>query len=304
MANLTTVAPRFQTVWEDFTVLDTTLYTTKKDINDLNASDNCRLVALNFARYNGYNGLAYGESSTETGITEQQAHDKWTTVFNAQQSIVKNQITKSPIKKISQTVYDGLVLYYWITGKLFYVTAIEGTYSLLESILNNDFDTVASMISRSNVNQAKCIRASSVLRLADYGKNKNRTWMRSHGIFYMRDQNEKFLLSDTELKRARFAYYAETLKFMPFTPESIKRDIVKKYNQTLIRQSFTYSGSSVFTLNAQPSMTPIEKLQVKVNGSIIQHLYDFTLGSTGNANQLTITKSLTNNDIIETTIKI
>ncbi len=304
MANLTTVAPRFQTVWEDFTVLDTTLYTTKKDINDLNASDNCRLVALNFARYNGYNGLAYGESSTETGITEQQAHDKWTTVFNAQQSIVKNQITKSPIKKISQTVYDGLVLYYWITGKLFYVTAIEGTYSLLESILNNDFDTVASMISRSNVNQAKCIRASSVLRLADYGKNKNRTWMRSHGIFYMRDQNEKFLLSDTELKRARFAYYAETLKFMPFTPESIKRDIVKKYNQTLIRQSFTYSGSSVFTLNAQPSMTPIEKLEVKVNGSIIQHLYDFTLGSTGNANQLTITKSLTNNDIIETTIKI
>ena len=304
MANLTTVAPRFQTVWEDFTVLDTTLYTTKKDINDLNASDNCRLVALNFARYNGYNGLAYGESSTEIGITEQQAHDKWTTVFNAQQSIVKNQITKSPIKKISQTVYDGLVLYYWITGKLFYVTSIEGTYSLLESILNNDFDTVASMISRSNVNQAKCIRASSVLRLADYGKNKNRTWMRSHGIFYMRDQNEKFLLSDTELKRARFAYYAETLKFMPFTPESIKRDIVKKYNQTLTRQSFTYSGSSVFTLNAQPSMTPIEKLQVKVNGSIIQHLYDFTLGSTGNANQLTITKSLTNNDIIETTIKI
>ena len=51
-------------------------------------------------------------------------------------------------------------------------------------------------------------------------------------------------------------------------------------------------------------MTPVEKLQVKVNGSIIQHLYDFTLGSTGNTNQLTITKSLTNNDIIETEIKI
>ena len=304
MANLTTVAPRFQTVWEDFTVLDTTMFTTKKDIGDLNASDACKLVALNFARYNGYNGLAYGESSTTVGVTEQQSFDIWTTVFNTQQSIVKNQLLKSPVKKLSQTAYDGLVLYYWITGKLFYVTAIEGTYNMLDSIVNNDFNTVASMISRSNINKSKCITASTVLRLADYGKNKNRTWMRSHGIFYMRDQNEKFLLSDAELKRARFAYYAETLKFMPFTPESIKRDIVKKYNQTLTRQSFTYSGTSVFTLNAQPSMTPVEKLQVKVNGSIIQHLYDFTLGSTGNANQLTITKSLTNNDIIETEIKI
>ena len=304
MANLTTVAPRFQTVWEDFTVLDNILYTTKKDIGDLNASDNCKLVALNFARYNGYNGFAYGESTTTSGLTEQQSFDKWTTVFNTQQSIVKNQLIKSPVKKLSQSVYDGLVLYYWISGKLFYVTAIEGTYNMIDSILNNDFDTVASMISRSNINKSKCIIASTVLRLADYGKNKNRTWMRSNGIFYMRDQNEKFLLSDVELKRARFAYYAETLKFLPFTPESIKRDIVKKYNQTLIRQSFTYSGTSVFTLNAQPSMTPVEKLQVKVNGSIIQHLYDFTLGSIGNANQLTITRSLNNNDIIETEIKI
>ena len=29
MANLTTVAPRFQTVWDDFTVLDRSLYLTK-----------------------------------------------------------------------------------------------------------------------------------------------------------------------------------------------------------------------------------------------------------------------------------
>ena len=49
MANLTTVIPRFQTVWEDFTVLDTTMYTTKKDIGDLNASDACKLVALNLS---------------------------------------------------------------------------------------------------------------------------------------------------------------------------------------------------------------------------------------------------------------
>lgn len=304
MANLTSVAPRFQTVWDDFTVLDRTLYITKNDIANVNASDSCVLLALNFARYNGFHGYAYGESAITEGITEQQAFDSWTTVFNEQQRIVKNQLSRSPITKISQSVYDGLILYHWITGNLFYVQSTEGTYSMLQSILDDDFNTVASMIRRSSTNQSKCIKASTVLRLADYGKSKNRTWMRTNGIYYMRDQNEKFLLDDTLLKRARFAYYAETLKFLPFTPESIKRDIVKRYDKTLVKQSFTYSGTSVFTLNAQPSMTPVEKLQVKVNGSIIQHLYDFTLGSTGNTNQLTITKTLTTNDIIETQIKI
>tara|TARA_B100001094_G_scaffold301596_1_gene328040 strand:+ start:6641 stop:7555 length:915 start_codon:yes stop_codon:yes gene_type:complete len=304
MSNLTSVEQRFQTVWEDFTVADNNLYSTKNDVENVNASDNCKLVALNFARYKGYTQTAYGEGSVTTGLTEQQSFDQWTTIFNEQQRIVKNQLQRSPITKISQSVYDGLILYHWITGKLFYVEAVEGTYTMLDSILNDDLDTVASMIRRSSINQLKCIKASTVLRLADYGKNKNRTWMRTNGIHHMRDQNEKFLLNDAELKRARFAYYAETLKFLPFTPESIKRDIANKYSKTISKQSFTYSGSSIFTLISQPSMTPVEKLQVKVNGSIIQHLFDYTLGTTGSANQLTITKSLTNNDIIETSIKI
>ena len=51
-------------------------------------------------------------------------------------------------------------------------------------------------------------------------------------------------------------------------------------------------------------MEPVEKLQVLVNGEIIQHLFDFTLGTTGSKSILTISKSLTNNDKIDTIIKI
>ena len=71
------------------------------------------------------------------------------------------------------------------------------------------------MIGRNTINNDKCKKAATVLRLADYGKNKNRTWMRTNGIQSMRDMNEKNMLDIDELKRARYAYYAETLKFLP-----------------------------------------------------------------------------------------
>ena len=47
-------------------------------------------------------------------------------------------------------------------------------------------------------------------------------------------------------------------------------------------------------------MNPVEKLQVKVNTNIIQHLFDYTVLG----NVLTITKELTAGDLIYTTIKI
>ena len=298
--SLDSVARRYQTVWEDFVVQSHHLYHTELEIDSVNASANCELVALNFARYNGFNGFAYGESSVDTGITEQQAYDLWITEFDKQQRLVKNQMKSNDIKLISQSVYDGIVLLNWATGNVFNVDAVEGQYNLLPHIKTKAYDTVADMIKRSDMNNEKCIKAATVLRLADYGKTKNRTWMRTNGIYNMRDQNEKNLLSDSELRKARYAYYAETLKFLPFTPESIKRDISNKYNKTLIRQTFTYSGTTTFTLNKTPSMTPVEKLQVIVNGDIIQHLFDFTVSGT----TLSITKTLQTDDFIETIVKI
>ena len=291
---------RNKTVWSDFTVLNNTLYTTGIDSKNLIASDSCKLTALNFSRYVGFNGYAYGESAVSAGLTEQQAFDIWTIEFNKQQTFVQKQIISSGIRSLSQTVFDGLVILNWATGQVFYVDAVEGQYNLIKSIIANDIDTVASMIKRSNVNQDKCVRASNIMRLADYGSNKNRTWLRTNGIFNMRDQNEKFLLTDTEIKRARMAYYAETLKFLPFTPDGAKRDISNKYTKSLIKQNFTYSGTTTFTLNKTPSMTPLEKLQVIVNGDIIQHFFDFTVSST----TLTITKTLKTGDFIETIIKV
>ena len=156
------------------------------------------------------------------------------------------------------------------------------------------------MIVNSTVNKDLCIKIATVLRLADYGKPKDRTWYRSRGVFNMRDINEKATLDTDQLRRARFAYYAETQKFLPFTPEGKQRQIVKDYNDTLIVQNFTFSGTSTFTLAKSVSMSPIEKLTVTINDNIQQHLFDFTIDGT----TLTITESMNTGDLIKTTIKI
>ena len=60
-------------------------------------------------------------------------------------------------------------------------------------------------------------------------------------------------------------------------PESLQRQIAKMYNDTLITQTFTFSGNSTFSLERAVSMDPIEKLKVTINDAIQQHFYDFTL---------------------------
>ena len=276
-------------------------YQKRQDINTITSSENARLVALNFfSDYSGLDGTAYGEGLFNFGLTEQEAYDIWEENYNNQEQLAKKQLIAKNIKKISQSVYDGLILYHWITGKLFYSDAPEGKYSLIDAIIQENYDTVADMIGRNTINNDKCKKAATVLRLADYGKNKNRTWMRTNGIHSMRDMNEKNMLDIDELKRARYAYYAETLKFLPFTPEGVQRDIVKRYNATIVRKNFTYSGTATFTLDTNFSMTPVEKLQVLLNGEILDHLFDYTIDGV----TITITKTIVNNDIVQTIVKI
>lgn len=302
MTLLTKVPTYFDTVWSDYTVKDLNLYETEIEISKVFASENLIKVALNFDRYVGYNKLGYGKSATITrGITEQEAYDIWYESFQTEQRVFLRQLKSFNLTVIPQSVFDGLMLFHWINKTALTVDAPEGSYDSKIPLLAGNWDTLASMIMRSSKRKLDSIRAASILRLADYGKPKDRTWLRTEGILNMRAQNQIGALDSDELRRARFAYYAETGNFLPFTPDLLKRDIAKSYNETLISGRYTYDGTnSEFTLTKAPSMEPVEKLQVKVNGSIIQHLFDYTL----NENILTITKRIDVGSVIDTTIKI
>jgi len=296
-----TVENKFKKIWSDFTVKDETAYTTQLPLENVTSSENARLLALSFFNsYSGFDTTAYGEGEYDTGLTEQQAFDLWQEEYNKQELLAKSQLIANNVTTMSRSAYDAIILYHWATGKLF--QSIQGAieYNLLRPLRSFDYETVANMIVNSTVNKDLCIKIATVLRLADYGKPKDRTWYRSRGVFNMRDINEKATLDTDQLRRARFAYYAETQKFLPFTPEGKQRQIVKDYNNTLIVQNFTFSGTSTFTLAKSVSMSPIEKLTVTINDNIQQHLFDFTVDGT----TLTITESMNTGDLIKTTIKI
>ena len=296
-----TVENKFKKIWSDFTVKDETAYTTQLPLENVTSSENARLLALSFFNsYSGFDTTAYGEGEYDTGLTEQQAFDLWQEEYNKQELLAKSQLIANNVATMSRSAYDAIILYHWATGRLF--QSIQGAieYNLLKPLRSFDYETVANMIVNSTVNKDLCIKIATVLRLADYGKPKDRTWYRSRGVFNMRDINEKATLDTDQLRRARLAYYAETQKFLPFTPEGKQRQIVKDYNDTLIVQNFTFSGTSTFTLAKSVSMSPIEKLTVTINDNIQQHLFDFTIDGT----TLTITESMNTGDLIKTTIKI
>ena len=299
-----TVERQFQTVWSDYVVKDETAYNTEIDLSLLTASSKAKDVALDFFdEYSGFDGTAYGEGTYATGLTEQQAYDNWLVTFNKQQSIVKKQLQQNPKlpNAYPQSVFDGLVLLNWATGKVFTVTAIEGIYDLLDGLRLKDFDIVASMLMRSNKNKSLCVKCATILRLADYGKPKTRLWQRTNGIHKMRDKNEKDVLDTNLLKRARFSYFAETGNFLPFSPESANRNVVREYEKQVVVKNYTFDGTvTTFTLEKSPSMEPSEKLEVTINGLVQQHLFDFTVIG----NQLSILKTMNTGDIIATTIKI
>jgi hypothetical protein len=300
MTILSKINDKFKTSWDEFIVKDQDALDTQFDIDNIRASEKLKLLALNMGRYSGYDGFGYDIGNASRGITEQEAFNIWNQDFQKRQRILIKQLSSFNIKTISQPVFDGLMLYYIINGNVLTVTSFEGQYELRDYIANKDWDTVASMIKRSNFNRKFCSTASSVIKLADYGKAKTRTWMRQNGIFEMRDKNEINALGVSELERARFAYYAETQKFLPNMPEGIKRDIIRQYDQTTVVENFTYSTTNVFTIADSPSMEPVEKLTVEVNGNVIQHYFDFTLLN----NVITITKSLNAGDIVRFTTKI
>ena len=306
MTTLSKINDKFKTSWDEFLVKNQTALDTQFDITSsatnpkISASENLKLIALNMGRYSGFDGFGYDIGSANRGITEQEAFNIWDDDFQKRQRTLIKQLANFNIKSISQPAFDGLLLYYIINGNVLTVPAFEGQYELRDYIVSKDWDTVASMIKRSNFNRPFCSIASSIIKLADYGKAKTRSWMRQNGIFEMRDKNEIKTLDVEQLQRARFAYYAETEKFLPNTPEGVKRDIIRRYDQTTVIENFTYSSSSVFTITTSPSMDPVEKLKVEVNGEVIQHFFDFTLVN----NVITITKSLNTGDIIRFTTKI
>lgn len=302
MAELSRVPDWYQINWDGFRVKDASSTETEIDMTILFASDKLILTALNLSKYSGYSGKGYGEGVATRGVTEQEAYDIWLNVFHTEQRVMKKKLEGMGILTLPQSVYDGLMLFYWATREITHVTALEGTYNTRDFLIKKDYHTLASMIARYQHNRQICIRAATVMMLADYGRLKTRQVLRRNGINEMRRRDTHFLLlDDDQVKRARFAYYAETKTFLHTTPDSVKRDIIKRYESSLGNYSWIYDGATVtYNVEREPSMYPIEKLAVSVNGEALVYNTDFTISGAN----VTIIRTMTSGDIIVMQVEI
>jgi len=302
MTLATTVKQIFSTQWKDFTIVNQEIYDTQIDVTEISSSDTVRDVVLGLLKYNVADGVGYGSSNSDVGQTEQQAYDDWIIkwVKNTKQTL--QTIKNYGLLRITQNQFDALCMYNWFFGNISTVRGPQESYDLKHAIVARDWDTVANMIKNSVVKRIYCRKIATLLRLAQYEKPVSRINLRTQGINQMRalNQIELATMDSKKLKRIRFAYYAETRNFLAFTPESIKRDISNRYNETLIEQTFVYSGENVFEIQKNPSMYPVEKLQVLLNGDVLQNYFDFKI----EGRTLTVLKDMNNNDIISTTIRI
>lgn len=299
---LTTISQRYNTVWSDFNIYDEEIFNTEIFISEIFISEKVKSIILNFSRYTGYDKKAYGiPVEIERGITEQESYNFWIVELEKKAAIFNSLLSKIGIISISQCAYDGLFLYYWFSGKLLEVHALEGVYQLKDFIIRKDWDTVSSMILRCYDYKDEAFEAARILRLAFYKRYKDRRWLRQQGIFKIRDRNELYKFNsftEEELSRARFAYYAETKNFLPYTPEGIKRDIDKKYANTLTISFYTWDGNTTeYEIFKEPSLYPVEKIQVFVNDNLIQNYYDYTVNGT------TVTLINTSNYVANSTLR-
>lgn len=283
--SLNKVEKRFNTVWSDFNITDEDVYNNEIFISEIFLSDHLKSIILNFSRYTGYDKKAYGiPVDIDRGITEQESYDIWLVELQRKNKNYNDLMRNIGINSISQCAYDGLFLYFWFTNKLTEVQALEGIYDMKEFIVKKDWDTVASMLVRCYEFKDEAIEAAKILRLAFYKRFKDRRWLRQQGIFKIREKNQLYkmnVFTEEELSRARFSYYAETKTFLPYTPEGIKRDINNRYGDTLDIRVYEWDGvTNQFEISRSPSLYPVEKIQVFVNGNLLQNYYDYIIDGT------------------------
>ena len=219
--------------WSDFTVKDSLDTTLVEPIENRELSAKAVSVLLLKYVYKmytvngviGYNTLDTNKTYTY-GISEADAFSDWIIGIKKLEKGLKNVL---PAKfNITKSKFDGLVLFFVVTGQINKVKIVEGSFDLKSDILSGNWETVASKISYDSRDFNISRQIGSIMILGDYGQPLPRTWMRNKGIQTTRRQYE-FLIDGYQIRQAEHSYYRETQKFLPNMSEMRQREVVSYY---------------------------------------------------------------------------
>ena len=230
-----TVFPTTQLIeWSEFTVrntLDTTVYEVieNRELSSKAVSKLLMNYTYNmFTTTKGIIGYSTDDSqNTYTyGISEADAFSDWIIGIKKKEKSFKNVMPTS--FSLTQGQYDGLVIFYIVTGQITKIHTIDGIYDLRDNIFAKDWETVASKITYDQRDFKLNRQAGTMIMLGDYGNLQGRSWMRNRGIQHTRRQYG-YIADGYKIRQAEHSYYRETQKFLPNMSEMRQREVVNYY---------------------------------------------------------------------------
>lgn len=222
-----------------FTVKDTNTVNDKKLLKNLEASSNLINTILREKKWRGYsyieNGIrkiGYGLTigSESDGLSEIQSYSYFIEDFKQKERNFKKIL---PLDYISQSCYDALLSLYYYTGTIKTIGSKSRLFDINEYIVDEKWQYIASILLITNNNRTVRQLEASIMMLADYGSQKDRTVIRSQGIQEIRTLYPNRFDDNLSLKQAEYIYYKETKRFLPLMTQSRKRQIVNQISNEI-----------------------------------------------------------------------
>ena len=175
---------------------------------------------------NGITSIGYGTTNNlnGNGLTEQAAYYDFIEDFKIKERAFKRLM---PLKSLSQSQYDGLLSLYFFTDTFKEVGSAQRKFSIIEYIVNREWQWVSSAIALSGENRTVRQSEAKIIMLADYGKAKDRSLIKEEGLQEIRTQYPDRIPTETARRQAEYVYYVETNRFLPKMTEARKRQVVK-----------------------------------------------------------------------------
>jgi len=222
-----------------FTVKDSSLVNDKKILQNLEASSSLINTILREKKWRGYsyieNGvrkIGYGltAGSESDGLSEIQSYGYFIEDFKQKERNFKKLL---PLNYISQSCYDALLSLYYYTGTIKTIGSESRRFDINDYVINEKWQYIASILVLTNDNRTIRQLEASIMMLADYGSQKDRTTIRSQGIQEIRTLYPNRFDDTLSLKQAEYIYYKETKRFLPLMTQSRKRQIVNQINSEI-----------------------------------------------------------------------
>ncbi len=214
-----------------------TMVDTLVDLKNLEASANLINFVIRKQEWRGYQynrGLQIGygtkQKVDDIGLIESEAFNFWIDGFKATERRFKGILGN--VSQLTQTQYDALLSVYYHTGDIFNIGSATRTFKVQQYIENKQWQYYASALILSGFQRNIRQGEAKIMMLADYGRTKDRSVIKSEGLQRIRQLYPRRFDTPRAKEQAEYVYYAETKRFLPKMTQTRMRQVVALYKES------------------------------------------------------------------------